>query len=102
MAFRILRAHPEIRLGVQAKHAGAQKLARAQKHLLLETLHVDLNEIDLRDQPFSQQAVQPPDWHLAELLGIFHFKSANSLSKHRTGGRIDRVEIKRLLAVDIA
>src|SRR5215472_101376 len=102
MAFRIMRAHPEIRLGVQAKHAAAQQFARAQKHVLLETLHVDLNEIGLRNQAFDQQTVQPPDWYLAGLLGIFHIKPANSLSKHRAGSRIGRVEIKLLLAVDIA
>src|SRR5215472_5658076 len=102
MAFRIMRAYPEIRLGVQAKHAGAQKLARAEQHILLETFDVDFDEIGLRDQPFSQQAVQPPDWHLAQLLGIFHVKPADSLSKHRAGGRIGSVEIERLLTIDIA
>jgi hypothetical protein len=97
-----MRTHTEIRLGVQTKHAAAQKLARAQKHLLLETLDVDLDEIGLRDQPFSQQAVQASDWHLARLLGILHVEPAGSPSKHRAGGWIGRVEIKLPLAVDTA
>src|SRR5262249_61511306 len=102
MAFRLLRAHPEIRLGLQAKHAAAQEPARAQQHLLLETLHVDLDEIGLRDKPFSQQTIQPPDRYLAGLLGSFHVEPAGPLAIHRAGGRISRVEIKQLLAVDIA
>src|SRR5262249_16355643 len=102
MAFWVMGAHTEIRLAVQTKHAAAQKLARAQKDLLLETLHVDLDEIGLRDQPFSQQAVQPPNWHLAGLLSIFHVVPAGPLPIHRAGGWIGRIEIERLLAVDIA
>ena len=101
MAPGISFADAEVCLGLHSERVG-EKIVGAEQHIFFEAFDVDLEEVDLGNQPFSKKSVQTADRHRAGLLARRHFETTGPLRVHRAGGRICRIEMEHPFLVGIA
>ena len=101
MTLGISIADPEVGLGLHTERVG-EEIVGTEQHIFFEAFDVDLEEVDLGNQPFGKKRVQAADRHRAGLLARRHFETTDPLRVHRAGGGICRIEMEHPFLVGIA